>query len=967
MKSWTQPTDNIIDNALSSVKKTADRQYFFSKLLNPLWLAPLQERGYFRYPPKSQILPDGSIQYPFWPELSYLTNIANEVPEKVVKLLLDLPKTDNTRVYESIILIATKLSGKFSGELLPKILENPQFYHPIVTHHYPKLIEHWTQQNNVDHALQLVKAVLVFKTPQKPEISHSINLKGGKQLINKLDPKPEVDFFIYHEILKTCLNSLSNLVPLKISIVLFEITSKTLNNLSLRRDLDNNNYNELSEIWCPKLGLQICSSQAPKTALVNTLVLSCEKTFINDSKSIPELEMVLSKSPWNIFTRIRQHLFSLFPSRTTQPSIRELILSHNYSQDEYSYEFQKMIKRAIENFGQELLSSEEQEYILNAIQIGPNKEALRDRLKDQFNENIFLKIQRHFHYKQLHPFTKILKNKTKNYYNELKSEHYSELLTDDSYLLCREIANGPLVYHSPKSFEELIVLSDTELLNFINEWDDEHHDPTNWLIEINFPALAEIFQKVFHDVIIIDNNRMTFWRKHRKEIKRPIFITSIIRSFQSRILERNFTHLSLYIEFCNWVLSQQSQIIDTNKQESVDKNHIDSDLRSAKLAVLDFIDSGLKENVNLPIEVREDLHTLLKVLFNHLNGNFPYLRTSYKDHYDQIHLAINSAPGRSIETLINFGIWIQRSNPSDPVTEVFDLLKGRLDSNSEFPLSAPESCLIGMNFGNLFALNREYALKMRGLVFPQNQINTWTDAFTCFLIGNRPAKWIFEFFHEDLKFALDHLSSEDVNLKFSADIINLLGQHFFYYYLWDLTPPNGNNNLLNRFYIKTDNQREHWGVLFEHVGRFLRNSKEILQTRTIERITSFFNWRYEVGEPTELQEFSFWLEAKCLPETWRLNAYFKILDLKGTRSLGHYHEIENLFSFLKNNLSLVIICFMKITERLNDDQHLYISYNVGSSILKEGLNSSNPEDVKNAERSRENLLKAARFEFLDLK
>ena len=88
MKSWKPPTNEMIEKILSSVKKETDRQYFFSRLNNPMWLEPLCKRGYFNSPPRLKHLPGGYVQYPNWPELAYLVNIAAEATEQIVSIIL---------------------------------------------------------------------------------------------------------------------------------------------------------------------------------------------------------------------------------------------------------------------------------------------------------------------------------------------------------------------------------------------------------------------------------------------------------------------------------------------------------------------------------------------------------------------------------------------------------------------------------------------------------------------------------------------------------------------------------------------------------------------------------------------------------------------------------------------------------------------------------------------------------------
>ena len=92
MKSWKKPTNEMINKVLQSTKKVTARKYFFSRLENPLWLKPLAERGCFKYPPKGQRFDDGTIQFPYWPEIQYLKNVCHEVPDQVISLVLNFPK-----------------------------------------------------------------------------------------------------------------------------------------------------------------------------------------------------------------------------------------------------------------------------------------------------------------------------------------------------------------------------------------------------------------------------------------------------------------------------------------------------------------------------------------------------------------------------------------------------------------------------------------------------------------------------------------------------------------------------------------------------------------------------------------------------------------------------------------------------------------------------------------------------------
>ena len=142
MTFWTPPTNEMVEKVLASVKKETDREYFFSRLNNPLWIEPLYKSGYFSDPLGKKVLPGGYVQYPYWPELSYLVAIAEEAPDQVVKIVLSLPETNNPRVYEDALSIALKLKGQQSAKLLPKLIEYiklDDFFLPIVIPHYSNI------------------------------------------------------------------------------------------------------------------------------------------------------------------------------------------------------------------------------------------------------------------------------------------------------------------------------------------------------------------------------------------------------------------------------------------------------------------------------------------------------------------------------------------------------------------------------------------------------------------------------------------------------------------------------------------------------------------------------------------------------------------------------------------------------------------------------------------------------------
>ena len=116
------------------------------------------------------VLSDGSVQYPFWRELEYLKNVSQDVPEEVIRIVLELPEIDNPRVYNDILDIALSLDGEQSIQLKPKMLEYAKLEYQFLAHKYPKLLAHWGAENQTQAALELTDILVQFyPNPQDQE------------------------------------------------------------------------------------------------------------------------------------------------------------------------------------------------------------------------------------------------------------------------------------------------------------------------------------------------------------------------------------------------------------------------------------------------------------------------------------------------------------------------------------------------------------------------------------------------------------------------------------------------------------------------------------------------------------------------------------------------------------------------------------------------------------------------------
>jgi hypothetical protein len=943
--------------------------YFFQNAANAVWLNHLLERGYFLNPPDIEQTIDGHYIAPLWPPLEYLIRIYDAAPAEVMDIISSLPRTDNFRVLEGILKIVLKADSADAissfSRFITAFIDNCRWGHELIISLLKKPFIFDTHLSEITPAL-LLKIVEFRRDPREQE-KRSRRKDNPEAWNTSLEPVPRFEQWEYQQIMEKGVRPLAEHEPYQVARILIDAVSSMIRLSMHLEDFEKGRDQDYSEIWCRRLDKPDRAYLDVRETLVNTLTYACEQVYDKVPESIDALDQVLRNYRWRVFKRLRQHLYASYPNDQTLPWIREEILDHHdFSKWKHHYEFQLMIRKASENFGPRLLSEDERNGIFNAILNGPSKEGFRERMGERYSEAAYKQHQRYFHRLQLRPFAALMNGEVQRYFNELEGDAQGEVVTDDRYLPLGGMTGGTVSYHSPKSAEELGSLTDEELLVFLNNWDEEHEDKDNWLVEINISALAGVFQSLFKEKIVSDGERLTFWLTNRDRIARPVYVAAMLKAMVELVKEKNFDNLEQWIEFCAWVLSHPDTARVEGQPEPRDESRDHPDWGSSRRAVVDFVDACVNKDTDTPIAARDRLAGLLRQACSQFDWRLDHDQPVLLNRDDPITEAINNTRSRALESLINFGFWVRRHLPEDQLPEVTDILAKRLAEDAEIPLTRPEQALLGMHFENLCALNRDWAAQQREFFFPQANEAVWRDAFDSYIRFNHPVELTFEILRGEFEYAIENLNILTNEKGDDKELIDRLGQHLFTYYLWEVYPLTGDESLLERFYDKTKDDRKRWGELFEHVGRSLRNSGRQLDKTLTDRIIAFFNWRFETAEPTELQEFTFWLEAECLRSDWRLQSYSKILDLDRAKDAGLYRQVSALNKLLPDHPALVVECFAKITNVMEQGTQMHFSADEAKPILKAGLTAEDPQVRENAERARENLLRLGRFDYLDI-
>jgi hypothetical protein len=942
--------------------------YFFQNANDSVWLQHLSEKGYFRNPPNAEQTTEGHYVFPWWPPLEYLIRIFDAAPTDVMDLISQLPDTNNVRVLKGILDIVLKADSADAvlrlSRFITSFIEYYRWGYESIISLLKKPFIFESQLSEVTPAL-LLKLVEFRKDPCEQE-KRSRRRENPEAWDTSLEPIPSFEQWGYQQVLEKGVRPLAEREPYHVARILIDAVASMIRLGMHPEDFEKGRSEDLSEIWCRRLDQPDSDYQDSKETLVQTLTYACKTVYDKAPESIDALDQALRNHRWKLFKRLRQHLYALHPNDQTLPWIREQILGHDdYSKWEHHYEFQLMIRKASEYFGPRLLNENERKAIFDAILTGPAKEDFRERMGERYSDGAFQQRQRYFHHMQLRPFSSLLSGENRYYFGELESETQANTITDESYLPYGGVTGGTVSYRSPKSVDDLENFTDEELLTYLNNWNEEHQDKDNWLVEINISALAGVFQTLFKEKIIQDGERLGFWMAHRARIERPIYVVSMVKVMQQLVKERNFNNLDLWIEFCSWVLLHLDPVRVEGQPEPRDESRDYPDWGSSRWAVVDFIDACVNKDTDAPITARNGLVDLLQKVSSQSDWRLDHDRPVLLNQDDPITEAINKTRSRALESLVNFGFWVRRHLPEDNAMEVFNILSERMAKNARFPLARPEQALLGMQFGNLCALNRDWAVEYRQNIFPHDEA-VWWDIFGSYIRFNPPIKLIFEILHNEFEYAVENLNTLTAAKDDRKGLVDRLGQHLFAYYLWDVFPLTGDESLLERFYNKTNSDRKRWAQLFDHVGRSLRNRGRHLDEVLTSRVIAFFDWRLTVAEPLELQGFTYWLEAECLDPNWRLESYSKILDFGSVKDMGVSLQVKALNKLLPNYLALIVECFAKITDAMDQGTQIYISAQEAMPILQAGLNAEPSQVREDAERARENLLRLGLFEYLDI-
>jgi len=335
------------------------------------WLSPLREAGYFRMPPPPAYDAETkTTRYYQWPASQYLVEVAKLSSHQVFEIILDIPWTENVRVYEDCVDAACQMPPTIAQQLVPRVIDWLQLpYQGLLADKVGVLIDHLAHGGESDATMQLFAAFL----------DHFPDLRST------YDP------WNYAQILKQTLPSLITAAGLRVLALLADRLEESL----LSDESDVAITHRYSPFWRPMIeavGEERLEEMGGLSHLLISLVRQAAELAIQHQVPMKEVLAPLQAHPSFVFTRLVLYLLSRFPDQAPEAVVSYLTDRQFFAHAEVRREYVLLLQAAFGN-----LASADQDTILGWVEQGPGDMAEAKAAYERYTHEPFTNEMETYH------------------------------------------------------------------------------------------------------------------------------------------------------------------------------------------------------------------------------------------------------------------------------------------------------------------------------------------------------------------------------------------------------------------------------------------------------------------------------------------------------------------------------------------------------------------------------------------
>jgi hypothetical protein len=885
--------------------------YFFDKLQNPAWLPVLRKEGFFSQPPPPERDEEaGTIGFPPWPESRYLARMAavEGAQDLILEITLEIPETENVRVYEDLADVALALPPRLAAELAGKArtgLESP--HQILLAEKLGALVAHLAKGGQAVEALGLAEVLLEVrpddrKTPSTDEEGEFVGLP---------EARARFDSSQYRRILEKHVPALVSGTGLDALKLLARLLEESLR-LSSRKG-EEAKPDDYSAIWRPAIeDRSERHTRGVKDALVSGVRDAAERIVTDDPSRLPALVEVLEGHGWLVFKRIAFHLL-LAHRADAQELIRTRLTNRKLFDESERRELRREYRRlARAHFGQ--LPKEDQDTILGWIAAGPNLDELEARIEQWEGrpatpEDVTREANR-WRLEHLGPIAGTLPEAWRPRYEALVAELGEPDQTDRSVVQTGWV--GPT---SPRSEDELRGMPVDEIIEFLSSW----VPPGGFM-----GPSREGVGRALTAVVAADPERFAS-EASRFRALHPTYVRSVLEGFTQALGAQRAFAWAPVLGVCRWVVNEPREFPGggTDKARHHDE---DRDWSWTRKTIARMVSSACeKKEGGLSIELRGQVWEIVQSLTEDPEPTPEYEAQYGGTNMDPPTLSINTVRGEAMEGVVQYALWVRRhlvegaggeeraKRGFAEMPEVREVLDRHLDPSVDF--SPAIRSVYGKFLPWLTLLDREWVMANLARIFPEHPAHAALRdaAWETYIVFSQPYNDTFAVLCEEYERAVERLGTRGASAHRTGDPEEHLAEHLIVFYWRGRTglddPP------LTRFYaIAEERLRRH---VIEFIGRSLGNTESELEEEVRPLLHQFWTRRCEAAQQSgaygELVPFGWWFSSGKLDEGWAIEQLLAVLRVT-KRVEPDFLVLERFEELVRRRPQQVMECLRHMVE-----------------------------------------------------
>jgi hypothetical protein len=872
--------------------------------------------------------------------------MADNHPETVKQIFLEILPTENVRVYEAAAEGAQKMPPTLAAELVPKVLEglDAPFYSALARQ-LAGLVVHLAEGGLSNEALALALELLSL-VPQT--VTPETALGGGMVWPAAVEPRPRFrPSDDYDRVVSICLTPLVEATGEQAFEMLCDLLEEALRISLAPYQAEGSSdipYHDGIHESMPAIGgvpqdedyefLQ----EGAKLRLLIAVRDTAEAIVRANLALVPHLVATLEERKVETFDRLALHLLREFPDAPGASALIAERLTGKLADVSNGLwgEYATLLRERFTTLPEGV-----QEGILRSIREGPPQEYLeeirewlrtRDADKNPTEEELDAYVSRRaerWRLRRLAVLGDQLPEEDKEALEKLIEKYGAP--EDPPYHTGRHVV--PIVPRgSPKSADEMRVMSVEEVVSFLedfqpaDDWEGpDAHDVAQELEgavaadPARFAAQAEKFQGADPTYVhaVLRGLRDAVQKARKEDEQQPSHEDS--PSFSWRPI----------LALCRWMLDQPRRFSEPQYARGREIGWGPS-LKSAAELVRD----GLLRQREVPFGLRDEVWAVLGRLAEDPEPTPESEENEAKlsrPHTTPFFFSINTVRGVAMHAVVAYVFWVRRNLEADG-TEEQGLWRGLYEApetrealerrlNPAIELTGAVRAVYGYGLPSLVYLDRAWVENKLLEIFPAEEelIHLRDAAWEAYVAHQNPYNDVFEVLRGEYARAVERLDTDWPKNR-RPDPDRSLAEHLMILYWRGVLTLNENDGLLARFYEKASDELRAHAAGF--VGRLLWNSEISLPQEQRSRLEGL--WEHRLHSSTanvaglnsrELGAFGWWFVSGKLDDRRALERLSEGISLGA--AVGRAHAVvERLAEVAPACPMLVAECLQKIVRSI---------------------------------------------------